>query len=253
MNKFLRSVAVVCGCILLCVLASCTKTETVAPPVEAQNRILSYKIVNVQGEPIYGSINDQNNMITVYLPFYKTLTVLDPEIEVSAGATVNPVSGTLIEDLLDVFRNGRSIKYEVTAKDGTKKTYTLQIDVQQPEVVLEELSSADYTAEYTINTTIDFSMMNFTVRGTGLHEDVDMMSVVLVDEAGEEYPPFGLGITNTGDIYSASVYLTWYAAEPGPGDKAILDKLPATGLYKIRVYSYAKVATMEYPIRINKI
>lgn len=246
MRKYLRTFATA---FLLTTFAACTKTETIDPAPEAQNRILTYSIVNVQGDPISGVVNDRDSSITVYLPFYRQLIVLEPEITVPEGATVTPVSGTLIEDLLDVFRNGRDIQYKVTAKDGATRTYTLRIVAQQPDVVLNELSSEDNVAEYTIDTKTPYSTISFSITGSGFMENNELMKVVLVDEDGKELAPLVMGSTNTGNIHSVSLYIS-YHGDPMP---EIIQQLAATGLYKIRVYSYGKSATTQFPIRINKL
>jgi len=236
--------------LVLLVMAGCTKTDTIAPPAEADNRITEYKIVNVQGDPIYGTIHDADSSIEVYLPFYKQLVVLEPEIKVSAGATVQPGTGTLIENLLEVFQKGRDIKYAVTGKSGKKKTYTLKITVQQPPLTLKELSnSATDIKSYDIAMSVNFSSINISLKGTGFHENHDLMKVVLVDEAGKEYFPLAMSVTNTNDLNAISFSLINYMANPDP----VLASLPATGLYKVRVYAYSKQVTTAFPIRINKL
>ncbi|MRG48944.1 hypothetical protein GFS24_27785 [Chitinophaga sp. SYP-B3965] len=242
MNRFLKVM-------MLLAIAGCTKTDTIAPPAEADNRITEYKIVNVQGDPIYGTVHDADSSITVYLPFYKQLIVLEPEIKVSTGATVQPGTGTLIENLLEVFQKGRDLKYTVTGKSGKKKTYTLKITVQQPALTLKELSSATDVKTYAISTSINFSTISIDLKGTSFHENHDLLKVVLVDEAGKEFPPFNISTTNTNDLNSLNITLTNYLTTPDP----MLVALPATGLYKLRVYSYSKKVTTTFPIRINKL
>lgn len=235
---------------MLLAIAGCTKTDTIAPPAASDSRITEYKIVNVQGDPIYGTVNDADSGITVYLPFYKQLVVLEPEIKVSTGATVQPGTGTLIENLLEVFQKGRDIKYTVTGKSGQKKTYTLKIVVQQPPLTLKEVStSATDIKSFDINMSINFSSINMNLPGTGFHENRELMKVVLVDETGKEYPPFAMSITNTNDLNVVGISVINYKENQSP----LLTALPATGLYKIRVYSYAKVVTTTFPIRINKL
>lgn len=235
---------------MLLAIAGCTKTDTIAPPAEADNRITEYKIVNVQGNPIYGTILDADSSITVYLPFYKQLVVLEPEIKVSTGATVQPGTGTLIENLLEVFQKGRDIKYAVTGKGGKKKTYTLKIVVQQPPLMLKELSaSATDIKSYDLNMSVNFSSININLLGTGFHENRELMKVVLVDETGKEYPPFAMSLTNTNDLNVVGISMMNYKEN----QSALVLALPATGLYKVRVYSYARVVTSTFPIRINKL
>lgn len=233
----------------LTVFAACTKTETIDPAPEAQNRILAYSIVNVQGDPISGVVNDRDSSITVYLPFFRQLVTLEPQISLPEGATVTPASGTLIEDLLDVFRSGRVIQYAVTAKDGSKRTYTLRIVVQQPELILNEVSeSAANVTEYTINTQLSFDVITIPLSGSGFMENNELMKVVLVDETGKELPPLNLSTTNTGNLNKTSVSITKYTDPQEPALQAL-----KTGLYRIRMYSYAKQTTTQFPVRINKL
>ena len=78
-HLYLRCIA---GISLLC---ACTKTETVPYEAAATNLMLEYKIVNVQGDPIYGAIQHNDTTISLYLPFYRQLATLEPQIKVSAG------------------------------------------------------------------------------------------------------------------------------------------------------------------------
>lgn len=242
---------------LLLAGSGCTKTEVVAPPAAAQNRILEYKIVNVQGDPVYGAVNDTDSSITLHLPFYKQLTILEPEITLSEGATVKPATGTLIEDVPEVLRNGRDIKYTVTGKDGTVKTYTLKLAVQQPAMVVQELSTDAATpAEFTIEMAPQVvSSFSFNIIGEGFSENLDLMKVMLVDAAGKEIPGvLDLSITNTNNLNSIGVFVSVYydAAKQTYTIPDVLKNIPQTGLYRVRVYNYAKVATMQFPIRITK-
>lgn len=234
---------------MLATLPACTKTETVPYLPATGNQLLEYKIVNVQGNPIYGAINQADTIVTVYLPFYLQLTSLEPAIKVSEGATVTPASGTMIENLLEVFRTGRTIRYEVKSKDGKIKSYKLDIQVQQPAVTLEEVSKeADKPNEYVIDMKKDYDSFSFSVNGTGFASSQEMISAVLVDEANKEYGPLPMSTFNTTDL----TYLNFVVTKYKPGQSSeILATLPATGLYRVRVYSYAKVATTQNPIRIT--
>lgn len=231
-------------------LAGCTKTETIPAPAEEQNRILQYSVVNVQGDPIYGAVNDADSTIKIYLPFYLQLTILEPEIRVSEGATVDPVSGTMIEDLMDVFLNGRDLRYKVTAKNGAVKTYTLEIEVQQPPVELEEISpGAAEPVEYVMDTSQIFSSVRINLKGTGFSENHDLVKVVLVDAAGAEVTgDLAVATTNTNDLNSLTVDITKYQQNV----PEVLKHITWGGLYRIRVYSYARSATTQFPIRISK-
>ncbi|WP_343701766.1 hypothetical protein [Chitinophaga sp.] len=249
MKQYLRLTAIAC-CTSALLFPACTKTEIVAPPEEYPAQILEYKIVNVQGEPIQGAINEKDSTIAVYLPIYRQLVTLEPEIKVTAGATIQPASGTFIEGLLSIFRKKGPIKYIVTAANGRTRTYTLKIEAQQPPVTLEELSaSATDVNEYTLDMKPGFSSISFTVKGTGFHENHDLLEVLLVDESGKEYPPLAVGLSTNNDLTRLNISIAKFN-EPYP---PIVTALPATGLYKVRVYVYGKSATMQYPIRITKL
>lgn len=247
MKRSLRLAAICCMTALA--FTACTKTETIAPPAEDAAKILEYKIVNVQGQPIYGAVNEKDTTISVYLPIYRELVVLEPEIKVSEGATVKPETGTLIEDLLTVLRSDEPIKYIVTSREGKSRTYTLKIEVQQPALTLEELSTATEVQEYTIDMTAFYSDIRFAIKGAGFHENHDLIKVVLVDEAGKDSPPLTIAFSTNNDLSRLDVSVTKFEEPHDP----LLLHLPATGLYKVRVYVYGKAATMQYPIRINKL
>lgn len=242
MNKHLRSLLLICGISIL--TAACTKTDTIAPPELSQSRMLEYKVVNVQGDPIVGTINDQDSSITVYLPFYLQLLTLEPEIKVSTGATISPASGTLIEDLLDVFQNGRDIKYLVTGKDGSKRTYTLNIRVQQPSIVLKELSTADNIRNYNVRSSSP--NLRIVLQGSGFSENRQLMKLELVDEAGTAYP-VSIPTNNFNDTQSININLSSSAEA-----LAIFNSIETSKRFRIRVYSYAQQATTQYPIQITK-
>ena len=101
-------------------LFACTKTTS--PNPLPKNRILSFKVTNLTDTLIYGAIDDIDNTITVYVPFYYGLTLIDPEIELSEGAT-------LAEEALPV-NIGETATYNVTGADGSKRAYKLSIVLQ---------------------------------------------------------------------------------------------------------------------------
>lgn len=112
MNKVLLFV------ILLTGMISCTKEEELA--ALPQNKILGYKVTNLADTVIYAGIDNIDNTITLYVPFYYGLNVIDPEITLSPGASlleeVKPVS---IEDSTQI--------YTVKAANGTTNIYHLKI------------------------------------------------------------------------------------------------------------------------------
>jgi hypothetical protein len=109
-----------CLAAVIATLFACTKTT--GPDPLPQNRILSFKVVNLTDTVIYGAIDDIDNTITVYIPFYYGLTVIDPRIEVSGGAKLQ-------EEILPVAIDGTA-SYTVTGADGSKRNYSLSIVLQ---------------------------------------------------------------------------------------------------------------------------
>jgi len=103
---------------------SCTKTEDYDPLPE--DKILEYKVINLpDGDVIYGAVDNQQNTITVYVPLYLGLLVIDPVIEVSPGATLQ-------EGVDPVNVDTKDKTYTVKAANGSSRTYKLQISTQSP-------------------------------------------------------------------------------------------------------------------------
>jgi hypothetical protein len=68
-------------------LTRCTKTEELA--LLPADKILEYKVTNLPNdEVIYGAIDNEANTITVYVPYYYGLLVIDPSITLSNGASI---------------------------------------------------------------------------------------------------------------------------------------------------------------------
>ncbi|GAA0525872.1 hypothetical protein LX66_0407 [Chitinophaga japonensis] len=225
-------------------LAACTKTETVAPPAERSNRILAYRVTNVAGDTILGVVNDPDSVIRVYLPYYYYLTSLVPDIQVSAGATVTPASGTLVENLLDVFDNGRDIRYTVTGQDGSKATYRLLIEVQQPDFTVDELTTDPASPAEYVNNDIGDVPVYLSWYGdvsSGNQElDRQLIRVTLTGEEGNAY----VVDNNAGfKLSSGPSYVFFYLP---PNSAASLP----TGLYHISIRFYSKTVTLQNPVRI---
>jgi len=217
-----------CILVLLSLAYACTKTATITPPAPAGNRIISYKITNVQGDPLYGAVNDTDSSITVYLPYYLYLTILAPEIQISEGARVEPATGSFIENLPDLFTAGRDIRYTVTGKDSSKFTYKLHIEVQQPRLSLTELSpDATTPAVYFTGSTAELTGNNFIVNNT-------LTKVSLVDKTGKE--------TSTDQAY---LYVS------GPSQLYFAIPTVPAGQYYVKIYSYSQWAVTNYPIEIQ--
>ena len=243
-------------------LAACTKTVTNPYPELSKSRILSYKIVNT-ATPIIGVVDDNDRTITVYLSPTTYLTLLEPQIMVSEGATVTPVSGTLIENMVDYFTKGRTIQYTVTGTDKTITTYTLQIISQQPELAFEEItidpanpetynhSISWYTNSITVYTTTPYL---FSPSGT-VSSAVGRVS--LLAENGTEYPmttegPGAPAFGGAGPATPLSYVnislsgVVGYNLLTGGADQTS----PPPGLYRIKILYYSKSYTLKNPIKI---
>jgi hypothetical protein len=106
---------------LISILAACKKT--IYPDPLPQNKILEYKVVNIQDTVIYGAVDNIENTITVYIPYYYGLTVIQPKITLDANATLTTSAEPVSID-------NTSQTYTVRGGDGTTRTYKLNI-VQQ--------------------------------------------------------------------------------------------------------------------------
>jgi len=137
-------------------MASCKKTMELAPL--PQNKITEFKIVNLPDTVIFGSIDQAEKSITVYIPYYYGLAVIDPEIKVSEGAR-------LIEEVLPVDMDETDVRYTVKAKDGSTQAYKLKI-VQQntPDLTVNWNTTPLYYPRTGINTIKG----NFMATGPGL-------------------------------------------------------------------------------------
>lgn len=101
---------------------ACTKTIDLEPLVA--DRILEYKVSNVpEGESLYAAIDHTSKTITLYVPFYYGLELIDPEIKLSSGAK-------LADEIVPIGIETKNHTYTVIASDGTRSSYTLQIEPQ---------------------------------------------------------------------------------------------------------------------------
>ena len=88
---------------------------------EALITSFTFDASNSANAAVFGTTLDQDNRtISVTVQDGGDLTALVPTIEVSAGATVSPASGTAID-----LSNGQSVIYTVVAEDGTASEYTV--------------------------------------------------------------------------------------------------------------------------------
>ena len=108
---------------LVTAFASCKKT--VELPALPKSNIVTYKVVNLPDTVIYGAIDQIEKSITLYVPYYYSLNVIEPEITVTDGATIT-------EKVAPFLISNTNIKYTVKGADGTSTTYTVKVVLQNP-------------------------------------------------------------------------------------------------------------------------
>lgn len=232
------------GFVLQTSLISCKKTierwqdkpaETVRETITARadNRIVEYKVENFTDLDIKGAIDDEKKTITIYLPHYSRLEFLETAISLPQGASISPAADVLVP----VFPT-TPFKYTVTGKSGQKAEYTVKVVVQQPEIILNELSTP--TATKVINIASAWEIV--VINGQDLVPAFSATSLYFLDKDGKE-------------VYKVPEYL---GTEPrtfsmsyviDATGKATLQ--PATD-YWLEVRSYAVRKKMQLPVRIIK-
>jgi len=117
------------SCALAIFLSSCTKTVDYEPL--AQNRIQSFKVINLPDTSISAVLDHIENTITVYVPYYYAMEIIQPEIKLDPNARIKEV----VEPVLIT---NNTTQYTVVAADGKERQYKLIIIQQNtPELVLK--------------------------------------------------------------------------------------------------------------------
>lgn len=219
-----------CAAIALVMIVACTKTADL--PARAQSNILSFAITNLPDTVIYGAVDNTDKTITVYLPFYYNLNIIDPQIKVSEGARI-------LEELLPVDIADSTQQYTVKGKDSSTTVYKLKIRIQAPGVpfTLIEHSTAD---NYYV-TNPGYSQFSF--GGSFYTTNSRLINAWLVNSEGEETSLQLNGVFAQNDN-STGEMAYWLTMVPIP---ATLD----SGLYYVKASVYDRTVTMQYPIRIS--
>lgn len=210
---------------LFACLTACKKTIGLEPL--PQNKILEYKISNLKDTVMYASINQLNNTITVYLPVFYGLSLIDPEIKVSEGAT-------LTELPMPVNVNDQEKKYTVKAADGSTNTYTLKIKVMNPIALHPFWTGLDVGAKEKIgypNSEIGFSG-SFNAFGQGL------IQIDLVHKKSGKLTTIIDG------------YVIWRPAVVTQEGFFTLAPAIDTGSYQVNVKYYDQQVTLKEPLHI---
>lgn len=247
--------------VLLYLFAACTKTVTRPYPAASQSRIKSFTIVNAP-TPIAAVVDDNDLTITVYVPPTQFLTILQPSITVSNGATVSPASGTFVENIAAYFVGKNNITYTVTGADKSVTTYTLKIISQQPPLSFNEVST-DAANPVTYNHTISSYTNTITVYTTTPYPFSPSQTVSqaigrasLMSATGKEYPlvtggsgsPVFAGAAEAAYSY-VNVPLGGIAGYNG-ATAGTDQNSPPPGLYWIKIQYYGQVTTLKNPIKI---
>jgi hypothetical protein len=113
-----RSIILSLAAFGLFLFSACTKEVDYEP--QPQNRITAYKVTNLPDTAIYGAVDNIENTITVYIPFYLAMTVIDPVITLDEGAALSAAAEPVA--VTDTTQT-----YTVKGKDGSTRTYRLLI------------------------------------------------------------------------------------------------------------------------------
>lgn len=211
--------------LLLTGLTACKKT--IAPPALSDSKILEYNVPVSDGN-IAGVIDETDQTITVYIPFYYELNVIDPKIKLASGATLK-------ENIEPVDVLSDKTVYTVTGADKTVSTYQLVIKIQQVNPLrMNEISTATEIAQYGVNTSINLIGNFYTT-------DPNKLKVSLISKTTSKETDLDKGsdynISPIEDDYS----LTGLVIPPR------ID----TGLYYIKIKKSGISTQSKYPVRLS--
>lgn len=219
-------------------------TDTVV--TRENNRIISYKVQSPTTQGIYAAVNDDDNSISVYLPYFYALNFLEvASIGLPSGTTISPAA----DELVPVFA-GTPFTYTVTAADKTTRKYTVKVIVLEEKLVINEHSTATTTKTYTFNfgagTLADAWI---PINGAFLVPSADYTTLHLMDAATGGQEVFK-AMYNTAD-FPLSTYMYYYYRYD-KNDPSTW-RVKANTDYWLEVRSYNRVHRMKYPVRFSGI
>jgi len=231
-QKIKYSLLLFCSC---CAILACKKNESL--PTLPNSKITAFKVPLAEGD-IYAAIDQQEHLITLYLPYYNELEMIVPQISLEPGAT-------LLEQIKPISVLDTSIRYTVRGADKSISTYTLKSIVQQPgtALALQELSSANH------NQVFGVGAYNLQLQGVFNTTDIEKIQAFLVDQAGHELPLLSSTEFSTAYIrvkYNSSTKQKEYSF----GDL----RMPTTampGLYQVRIKVRGATTQTQYPIKLE--
>ena len=191
-------------------------------------RILEYTVEN-SPSVIHCAINDSTRIITVYLPHHYKLGFIDPLITLPEGASISPDD----EELVPVFSEDDFV-YTVSAANEEDVQYTVRAIVQQPQIILDELSSEEDTTVFLFP-----SSLSINITGQNFIPDLSITTCYLIDENENERP---FGVSSGTQRLARSTSITY----------PMVDDSFAEGYYWVEMRAYALTARMKYPIYLKK-
>ncbi|MGE9313635.1 hypothetical protein ACLOAU_18430 [Niabella sp. CJ426] len=218
LNKFYLSLV-----IIISILSSCTKTEIVPYEKEPTNIITEYKVINGT-EQLNGVIDNVDNTITVYIPYYLSIDYLVPTVKLNEGATIIDNAGKDI-DIREVLEpvpfDTVGYKYRVKDVANSIREYRLDIVIMPHK---EELKLG-YVGYYDANniwrandTATKVSIINARIRIMGnLQSTSRNAKLTLIEKGTNKVIPNGLKFY---DITSGAQFYTLFAdiaPEVNPG------------------------------------
>ncbi|SES11750.1 hypothetical protein [Pedobacter rhizosphaerae] len=162
----MKSIATLICAVLILAFSACKKTIGLDPL--AQNQITQYKVISAT-DTIFGAIDQIKKTITVYIPAYSKLNIIDPEISLSTGARLQSA-------ILPVKLTDANVSYTVVAADQSTNTYKLNIVVLQEKPMV---ASVSYSYKFAPNNPISIGGNFYTTNASDI-------TVTLVDDQGKE-------------------------------------------------------------------
>ena len=194
-------------------------------------RIISFRVVNPgESQTLYSAVDNVKKTITVYLPSFYEYQYLETAIALPEKTTITPAA----TELLPVFSK-TPVTYTTKAADGTTAVYTVKIVIQQPEIILKELSTETTPFEIQQGSSV-------TVTGENFVPSYEVTKLFIVDKDGNK--KLQLKQYNDGvDITSFYISYSFGALETG---------LQTDTDYWLMMESYNITKTMKYPFRMIK-
>jgi hypothetical protein len=218
-------------------LSSCTKEEDVTEITtdQTKNKIISYSITNPgKKDAIYSAIDHEAKTITAYLPAYYELQFMEVGIELPQGTTISPAA----DELVPVFSE-KPLEYTVTATDGSTAKYKLNVVIQYPDIVLNELSSINASTGAVNTAKLAFII---TLTGKNFLPSGAVTKLYVVDESGNKV----WGNYAMDEANSSSKSLRFVTDHTSAAYIALItDK---TKKYWVQLESYGLIKKMIHPV-----